>query len=437
MATPGFAVPPNKATNSRSKIVKPILKKLSHSEKNSLDLDRVWEDHESGFGSHGLYQTPAAGRSARDVSFALGYGETTGSGGSRPRFQQHTRSTSGTSVATTGSGGLRGTTFVHPFQQTPRTATPPLSYANSIASLDTGPRDYSPTITENEDNGDFVSTASLPHHPQPNPHSHMHSGSVSSSNLRRPSLASQRTSSFTDITTAPQALRVNTGRSVPATSSRLARGSLSSSLSQSDLNLNLSSSNALNQTTTNTSRPPTIDLASPASSASYAQMSPVRSSLEGLGFPRLRSRSELDAGARAEQIREARRKFDERERRDQEKAERELLRKRERQEHKQSKEIERSLRKNSTAGSGNEAIRPTTSRKSTPTGSSRDAEKQLAFSSSNYDTVADGMRPKMGPRAAEDVRFEAPKRSNTAKQKTQGVWHGFILWLRTRLFRSE
>ncbi len=59
----------------------------------------------------------------------------------------------------------------------------------------------------------------------------------------------------------------------------------------------------------------------------------------------------------------------------------------------------------------------------------------VAFMSSNYESTAGGTTPSFGP-AVEEVRFQPPPpRRSTAKRKTQGYWTGFILWLRTRLFR--
>lgn len=66
----------------------------------------------------------------------------------------------------------------------------------------------------------------------------------------------------------------------------------------------------------------------------------------------------------------------------------------------------------------------------------RDPEKQLDFRSSNYDSMA-GQNPPAFGTGAENVRFEPqpPRRVRSAKKKTQGYWHGFILWLRTKLLR--
>jgi len=450
--------------------VKPILKKLSHSEKNSLDLDRGWEEQNWGVSGMPIYETASAGRSARDVSFSLGessHGFGAGSGGAgvgfgssstasfgKPRFG-HARSTSGTSVATNGSGAGRAGTFVHPFQQIPRTATPPLSYAPSLASFDNAVRDHSPTITENEDDDDYLTNNPLPHiH-------HAQSSSISQSSLRRPSLASQRTSSLSDINN-PQ-LRITTSRSVQSPSSRLAQGSLTSSLSHSDLHLNLVSS-TFDSPMSIAPPPPGASLTSPISPLSCsttAPMSPLRTSLDSAVFPRLRSRSEVD---RAQQIQIARRKFDERERAKEDKYDREQLKKRERQETKEAKEFERQARKNSMGAIPGDLSRPAASRKNTPTNltplsapaavkvkksteylgrkshskSRSDLignEKQPEFLSSNYASVEGGRTPKFAANV-EDVQFQTtPRRAPTAKRKTQSYWTGFILWLRTRLFR--
>jgi hypothetical protein len=488
----------NKITKPRAKmqVVKPILKKLSHSEKNSLDLDRGWEEQaiEQMEQSHHAWggQYGSRSSSTKDVTFAFAaggidahghvVGTATGAAiasvglaagavgsNSRGKFQ-HARSASQASTGSTSRGG-----FVHPFQQTPRTSTPPLSYANSLASFDNA-RDYSPTITENDDD-ELTQALSQ----QPPLHSHHPPPTHSQSNLRRPSLASQRTASSTDITSPAGPLRVATGRSTPAPASRLALGSLTTTASQSDLHLNLNLG-ALDSP----SNPAAPALASPSSSASVAPMSPLRSSLEAAGFPRLRSRSELDTAARAENIRAARRKFEERERAKEEKYDREMIKKRERRDNKQASRVEKeSARKASSSEERPSALptisassqRPAASRKSTPTSisagsapatiasgglslgkgfwsggnASRDAlqdeavtgeKPPMTFASRQYESVPPGATspPSFGPApppGVGDVRFEQarPRRGSNAKRRTQSYWQGFILWLRTKFLR--
>ncbi|CAK7219028.1 hypothetical protein SCUCBS95973_003684 [Sporothrix curviconia] len=445
-------------------MVKPILKKRSHSEKNSLDLDRPLEEqHVPGLAvlTSG-YEPGSQARFARDVSFSS-YNDNSVAYASKPRYQ-HARSHSGTShvsIATTASGGgSRPSTFIHPFQQTPRTQTPPLTFTNPAASLDNGIaytntgngsiRDYSPTITENDDDDDYP-VGSLPTHR----YHHGHTASLSQSSLRHPTLVNQRAASFSDINAAPP-LRLNTARSMPSGRRGPGNSSLSSSLSHSDLHLHTSAGSAVIDS------PSCAGPVAPAplSSSSYAPLSPLRSSLEGVGFPRLRSRSEVDSGVRADQIREARRKFEERERAKAEKHDREMVRKRERRDHKEAKSHERQqaaqLRKNSSSGAS-DTIRPSLSRKSTPTFGSNSgmasgsdekgresgrfsrqaaqdaSEKPLAFKSNNYNNVAGGQTPSFGP-TVDSVAFKNARRNNTTKRKTQGYWNGFVLWLRTRLF---
>lgn len=586
----------NKLTKARSNVVKPILKKLSSSEKGSLDLDRGWDDQQLD----GMWEPVGAAKSAKDVSFSFGSpgarggldgrgalsgkeGFAPGSGNvARTPFQQHARSQSGNSVATNGSGGARVGSFVHPFQQMPRTTTPPLSYANSLASFDNGSggaaRDYSPTITENEDDDADSSLASHLHltKPKRGPH-HTHQASSSSTGRQptlpthasnnsqtgksRPSFASQRTSSSTDIASAlsstPQ-LRVSTnGRSTPITS-RLAP-------SKSDLHLNLgldeheSPVGSLSGTTiTSAAAAPSATLVS--SSSSNTPMSPLRTSLEAMGIPtpRLRSRSEVDTAARQEHIRQARRKFEERERAKEAKYEREEVERRNRQANKEAARIERETKEwyktsgvssggvigvaGYAAGGSNDGSsvnvdsslhgdsvlqappacatapgRPSIGRRTSPTSSATsasvpthppsgrsvgagvfggkrkgsfglagaaagsmmrpdafaaaggyastgsssrknselgkenranvgDAEKGVAFLTNNYDSLPeDGSNlPRFGAgiddadpgaRGQYDWRRARPQRSSSAKKKTQTYWQGFVLWLRTRIFK--
>ncbi|KAF5009467.1 hypothetical protein FDECE_4312 [Fusarium decemcellulare] len=451
-----------KITKARSRqAVKPILKKLhshhSHSEKNSLDLDRGW-DEQGQFGyspykaggdddsHHGSYTAGAstvttagtgtgtgAVTRARDVSFSLSATDLS-SGGVRPNKYSHARSTSGTShasIATSASGGRNGS-FVHPFQQTPRTSTPPLSYANSLASLENpnGPRDYSPTITEDDDDiepQNLQSTArayALPH---------------SGSRPRRPSLASQRTSSLSDVN---QPLRVTAnGRSTPGITSRIPHSIVTRS--RSDLHLHTGSTTALDSASS--ASPPTGSFISPqmiAASSSSNGMSPLRSSLDMGGF-RLRSRSEVDTATRQEHVREARRKFEEKEKAKEEKYAREQIRKQERAESREAHRFNKHGRKGSFGASriscdrasSTTDIRPTVSRKNTGTGlglSLNTENEKVGFATRGYDTVTTGQTPRA---RTDDVHFQSTRRTNTAKRKTTGAWTAFVLWLRTRLLK--
>lgn len=543
-------------------VVPPILKKFAPSSpKNSLDLDRGWEEQPADFGGYASTThepgRPSLSRSVRDVSFQMPLTwepSTYGSGGSglgllgvggiigggaaandgrvsgpgsgtatpvhggagglepittspliggingvstssgrtnlgRPGARYHVRSTSGTSYVSISTGGSsHRPPFVHPFQQTPRTNTPPLTYAHSFTSFerDTYPaRDYSPTIiTENEDDDDFdsLNPASLPllsqsatsaggHHHSlhrksaSTGHTHTHSHSPSAASLQRPSSASQRTSSLSDISgrqstssssTQQPSLRLNTTssattnstshpssipRSVPNTSFKPNHGHLNTAYSNSDL--------ALHSSSPTDSPRPSIHLATTASPTlphnPTATMSPLRTSLEG-AF-RLRSRSEVDTGASSRvDIREARRQFEEAERIKQEKYEAEQRRK---QERKLEKEKALMQRKNTGSEMSSVSVggaRPSFSRKRSPQHDARRemSEKTLdhqqqqpgatAFMSSNYESTEGGAAPAFGL-DVHDVRFETPQRAHTTKRKTQSYWTSFVLWFRTRLLR--
>ncbi|KAI1165713.1 hypothetical protein F5B18DRAFT_144159 [Nemania serpens] len=489
-------------------LVKPILKKWSQSEKEkrSLDLDRGWdgqdEKHRSTLGwgrssSLSFYDQVATGSDATASIAGGGPPGTVGGVGlgvlgntTSARRYHHSRSISGTSHASgTTSSSTNSTSaarqFVHPFQQIPRTSTPPLlSYANSLASIaDT--RDYSPTtITEDEDDNsnsitNSIDPANIHHHHHNHSAGHnndvcmCHTSNNSNSNsLSQPTLIlklpCQHTSSTEILDASPPKPapqpppRVGTSRiasSIPTHSSPLVNIS-----SRSDLYVDrLVDSSAPNL--------PTTTITSPSSP--MGTMSPLRTSLDG-SFHRLRAKSDLDTATRAEHLRAARRKFEIKERAKDEKYAREEIKRRERAENKRAQELEKKLaaqykeqlaarareeaaeleealqrgkhnRKVSVASSGRPSLsiprpslslgRPSTSRKTT-SGQMSDSEK---FLSSSYESTGPQSPPTHGRAAgaAHSVQFTAPKRKNTAKKKTQGAWTAFILWLRTKLLRMS
>ncbi|KAK2608442.1 hypothetical protein QQS21_003011 [Conoideocrella luteorostrata] len=381
----GIGLSKGKISKQRSRtVVKPILKKFhSHSdrESSSLDLDRGWDDQPSpGFGTghdFGTYDSDASyhytAPAVTSIRSGSGFGGGGGGGGglgARAKYS-HVRSTSGnshtSSIATTTSG-RNGGSFVHPFQQTPYTSTPPLSYSNSRASFENGvSAGYSPTITEDDDVDPYSSFHSTSTTPRPALYP---SAYYQHPNHRRPSVASQHTSSLSDG---------NQTARIPATRSN------SSTLSSVAADAPLSSTAPLGTTALSSIQINVL-------SSSATPMSPLRNSLDISGF-RLRSRSEVDTASHQEQVREARRRFEAKERAKDEKHAREQLRKRERAESKEKVEF-------STHG----------------------------YNSTHYGQSA--------PSRPDEVHFtSSPKRSRTAKHKTQGVWTTFVLWLRTRLIK--
>ncbi|KAI1309858.1 hypothetical protein F5Y03DRAFT_382958 [Xylaria venustula] len=509
----GFGSHGAKYKHGKSKgkpVVKPILKKWSQSEKEkrSLDLDRGWDEQEEqyrntqGWGhssSLSFHDLAGAGNDATAATVTSGtvggvglgvFGNTV-----TARRYDHSRSISNTSHASgttsNSSNGIpaprqAGATFVHPFQQTPRTSTPPLlSYANSLASIaDT--RDYSPTpITEDDDNEDGIAGCIEPRissHQYSNI-SHNSSGiNLNCTNLPKPnsltqptlhsqlpSLASPRTSSIdlSDANTYNQApqplLRVNTSRtsSIPTHSSRLANVS-----SRSDLHLD----RVMDLDSPASSNIPPTAITSPSSS--IAPLSPMRTSLDG-GL-RLRAKSDLDTATRAEHVRAARRKFEIKEKAKDEKYDRAEVKRRERADNKRAQEIEKQLaaqhkeklaarareeaaeleealqrgkhnRKVSIASSGRPSLsiprpslnlgRPSMSRKNT---SSRLSESEK-FASSSYDSTGPRSPPTYGREAgsAHSIQYTPSRHGNKARKKTQSAWTAFILWLRTKLLRMS
>lgn len=454
-----------------------------------------------------------ASRSARDVSFITpSFMDSADSGSpnggpilggtsvdvARPKFQ-HARSPSGAShasVGTTGSGTGSGRGgFVHPFQQTPRTATPPLlSYAGSMASIDAAGggsgagRDYSPTITENEDDEyDYQAGKTHPY-------------ALSQSSLRRPSLASQRTASFSDmhgVVQSSSSVKNNRAGSYCAgagnpTSSRMVHGGslLSASKSQSDLHLNLTlgttnTTNSANDSATNspsilsrsttttttttfpvlTSQPSYSFVTSPTSSFSTAPLSPLRTSLEmGLGglAPRLRSLSEQqeirikkpsmsDPAEHARLMREARAKFDERERLKAEKAARKQQQKSPTSPHHRSMDIEKrdfdmyQRQKPDIALYSGGKSRPGTSsgtsliyNRSSTNRSIYTVDQLPAASNEKVEGGAGGIKKgnKTGslPKgAAGGLSSQQQKERKSAKN----AWTNFVLWIRTTIFKIK
>ncbi|KAH8597592.1 hypothetical protein B0O99DRAFT_684903 [Bisporella sp. PMI_857] len=276
------------ASKSRTR-VKPIVRKLTRSEKNSIDLDRSALDMDSmvvqdfGFGPRS---------SSHDVQSTAG------------RRGYHARSTSGTSQFSTATNGSHRTgSFVHPFAQTPRPYTPPLaaSYTNSLRESE-----HSNSAAQTEDEDQIRHTFR----------------SASNLSTRTPSL----TSAVSPTTTVQPSLRIQT-KQQPG--SRLALGP---------------SNNSLSTLSYLSPRSPDI----PSATDTMTPISAVRTSIDK-GF-RIRSHSShAHQTSGTETIEEARRKFREREEAKDEKAAQEEIRQREKQEQKLARKIERGHRRSSAS----------------------------------------------------------------------------------------
>jgi hypothetical protein len=353
---------PSSSSKPKSSKLKPVLRKFTQSEKNSLDLNRP--AIEQGLGIYASdYGTGS--RSVHDVTFQS------------PRRGYHNRSTSGTSqfsTATTGSGHRAGS-FVHPFQQTPRPYTPPLapSYTGSLMGSEYS-RD-SPAFAEDEDQ--------TRHYPP----------------MRNASSLSNNSTSLNSNATQPS-LRIQTK---PTSSSRLVHGT-----SQTNIHSSLTDLSS--------------DIISPVDTMSPA--SAIRSSMDK-GY-RIRSNSQVDTRSREESIREARRKFEEKELAKEQKAHLAEAKAIEKQNLREAKQMEKGGRKSSLS----DTITRSKRSKSDLTAQ----EKGDTFLGRDYDSV-----PVLSPPVTTDDNFEPPKRSrttaSTTRKKTQSAWTQFMLWLRTRFLR--
>ena len=130
--------------DTKARLVKPILRKLSAQEKDSIDLSRS-ADELAGLGIYTSLDGAGSSAGIRNVS---------GQSQDHPRGY-HARSTSGASQfshATASSGPRPSGTYVHPMRQTPRPYTPPLasSYQGSLPTSILG-SDYSSEITGEAD----------------------------------------------------------------------------------------------------------------------------------------------------------------------------------------------------------------------------------------------------------------------------------------------
>lgn len=425
-------------------IVKPILKKLnshSASERGSFDLDPAWDDQPSplscppaeydsvySHGTPGAYDVSAAGAHGdawrpRDVSFSTSASVEYPTWRSKSKYS-HMRSTSGTShtssIATNVSA--RNGTFVHPFQQTPRTATPSLSYANSIASLEISvpiSREYA-SITEDDN---FVSPAtttttdmppraasltkpaSFPTPPPPY---------TSNSRFRGPSLDESHPS-----------LTLSEGTQTPGQIPTSRSNSVTTAMYMPEY---AAQESALSCTAPLQMTPISASMSSSGTPTSPSPLSPLRNSLDISGF-RLRARSEVDTRTHQEQVREARRKFQEKEKAKEEKYARQQLRRRDRD---AQTRVGAKIRKSTTGSTSTARSTGTSSRHAASHVADEHSHEKPDFANTGaYDFATAGQ----SPARADEVQFQRPQRRKTAKHKTNGVWTAFMLWLRTRLLR--
>jgi hypothetical protein len=361
-----YSGPSSSSSSSKPKSskLKPVLRKFTQSEKNSLDLNQP--AIEQGLGIY-AWDYGTGSRSVHDVTFQS------------PRRGYHNRSTSGTSqfsTATTGSGHRAGS-FVHPFQQTPRPYTPPLALSHTGSLMGSEYSRDSPAFAEDEDQ--------TRHYPP----------------IRNASSLSNNSTTLNASATQPN-LRIQTK---PTSSSRLLHGT-----SQTNIHSSLTDLSS--------------DIISPADTMSPA--SAIRSSMDR-GY-RIRSNSQVDTRSRAESIREARRKFEEKELAKEHKAHLAEVKAIEKQNLREAKQVEKGGRKSSFSD--------TITRSKRSKSDLTTQEKGDTFLGRDYNSV-----PVLSPPVTTDDNFGPPRRSRTAtsttKKKTQSAWTQFMLWLRTRFLRMS
>lgn len=356
-------------------MVKPILRKFTQSEKNSIDLDRPYTEQEG----LGIYDF---GRTINDVSFVH-----------TNRRGYHARSTSGTSqfsTATSGSGHRTGS-FVHPFQQTPRPYTPPASksYQGSLREDEnfTVNNYDSPALTEDEELNHKI-------------HHHNNSTTSTSNGTFRPEAPLGRVSTSSSN---QKPLRVQT-KQYPSSSSRLARESHTS----------LSSTLML-----------APEYASPTETMSPT--SAIRSSIDDLGM-RLRSRS--DANYRnAETIEEARRKWDMEQKAKDEKWARKEIKQREKENKADAKERVGGGHRRSSAS---EATRSKRSKSDLTI----HQEKDGVFAH-DYDTAQTSEPPVIGGVVEGPKRAQTTTSAHHAKKKANSTFQVVLMWFRTRILKMK
>ncbi|KAF2169262.1 hypothetical protein M409DRAFT_64984 [Zasmidium cellare ATCC 36951] len=351
--------------------IKPYLRKMSVAKEDQGMIDLSKSAAENER-LNGLGIQDFGSKSAADVSFAH----------TRRGQPQHGRTTSGASQGSTGSGGFRaGQPFTHPMAKTPRPYTPPTgSYANSINENEA---DESDDVVEDEFRlgGGFRTrrSISISSTPQPTPLSQSHTAS--------------------DLGLVPK---------------------LTSS-SQTNLSLK-SAQSSTGRPRRNTDRSQEY-VPSPSSRTSFDK---------AFSFAK---RSELEPQTREEMIREARRKFEEKEANKDRKHEKDAGKRRaseakiqERQRQKSEPSLksamkqEKKPRKDSAAHAGAEDEK---------------RHRGHDFQAMSYEEQRPAMLPRHGSSPGESERRlneKGPQFSHTPRPDAKdGGWLRFSTWVQTRM----
>jgi hypothetical protein len=144
---------------------------------------------------------------------------------------------------------------------------------------------------------------------------------------------------------------------------------------------------------------------------------------------RFRSNSQTDTRPRAESIREARRRFEEKELAKEQKAQLAEVKAIEKQNLREAKQLEKAARKSSVG----EGIRPKRSRSDLLAAQEKTPAAEFLGRDYNSAPVLDA------PVAVDAIPEAAPRQRTTtgAKKKTHSAWTQFMMWLRTRILRMK
>lgn len=364
--------------------IKPYLRKMSASsqgDQGKLDLSKSTVENEklAGLGIHDFNT-----RAAADVTFARA-----------GRRGTHARTTSGSSQISTGSGSHRANQpFVHPMRQTPRPYTPPTGSSNTSFVDEEEARESSDIVDD-----EF-----------------------------RPAIGF-RSRRSTSISSTPAI--APTPLSQSHTPDDLDAALKSNSTSQTNLSIYSSrsvKSSKSKQTRSRRNTERSIDLPhSPSSRTSFDR-----------AFSFVSRRSDVESLSREDRIREARRKFEEKEANKDKRIERESMKRREADEARAMKNQERQRRKSEASerarmkkgSSGDDDRGSSPPKKGRKRNDEKQAEPHLQAQSYDIFSSADSdlAGQKMEKCLTEDLRPHARK-----SLSPQTGWVRFSAWLHTRM----
>jgi hypothetical protein len=366
--------------------LKPYLRKTSSSkdDQGKLDLSRSTTENE---GLAGLGIQDIGARTASDVSFS----------NPKRRTTSHSRTVSGCSSVSNGSGSFKPThPFIHPMRQTPRPYTPPIPTHSSTSSLNDDEADESSDVVDDEfklGNG-YRSRRSM---------------SISSTPQIAPTPLSQSHTAL-DLGMVPK------------------------------LTSNVSQSNLSTLSTKSGSSPPKQSRSRGESTISEDQaISPSARTSIDKAFSFVSRKSDLELTSRDERIREARRKFEEKEAEKNRKAEKEAYKKQESDRSKSYRHEERQSRR-SEASDRNGSRRPSIVSTTLQMSKNRKDERKRdsineKFDSRAYENYAESNEaslPVRGRKAGASEKTPATVQQYRPKP-AKGSWVKFETWVRTRV----